>query len=319
MERAIRKNKAASPRRENRRSLKLIIKRYWPFYVMMLPALAFYAVFRYGPMYGVIIAFKDFSITKGIMGSPWADPWYKYFEYFFTSPYAKQIISNTIIISALKIAVGMIPPIILAILISECRGKRFAKVVQTATYLPHFLSWVIVYGIAIAFFSQSTGLINRWIRDAGGMTYPFLTSPDHFRSMLIGTEMWKTTGWSAIIYIAAVAGIDPVLYEAAMVDGCSRLKRIWHITLPHLKSVIILQLILKLGSVLDAGFDQIYIMATPQVLEVAEIIDTWVFKEGLERMNYSLASAVGLLKSVLGCVMLFGANKLARRWEQGIW
>lgn len=302
-----------------RRPFRTLFKKYWPFYVMMLPALLFYTVFRYGPMYGVIIAFKDFSITQGIVDSPWADPWYKWFEYFFSSPYAKQVISNTIIISLMKIVMGMIPPILLAILISECRNRRLGKLIQTATYLPHFLSWVIVYGIVIAFFSQSNGLINRWITELGGSSYPFLTSPDHFRSMLIGSEVWKTTGWAAIIYIAAIAGIDQGLYEAATVDGCGRIRRIWHITIPHLKGVIILQLILKLGSVLDAGFDQIYIMATPQVLGVSEIIDTWVFKEGMERMNYSLASAVGLLKSVIGCALLFSANKLARKWEHGIW
>ena len=298
---------------------KLQFKKYWPFYLMMLPGLLYYLIFKYGPMAGVIIAFKDYNIMDGIWGSPWADPWYKHFSYFFNSPYAKQVIGNTIIISLMKLVAGMIPPIILAIMISECKSRRFAKIVQTATYLPHFLSWVIVYGILIAFFSQSTGLINRWIRDLGGTTYPFLTSPDHFRAMLVGSEVWKTTGWAAIIYIAAISGIDSTLYEAATIDGCNRWKRIWHITLPCLRSVIILQLILKVGNILDAGFDQIYIMMNAQVASVSEIIDTWVFTEGLTRMNYSLASAVGLLKSVLGCILVFSTNKLARKWDEGLW
>lgn len=298
---------------------KTAIKTFLPFYVMMLPGLLYYLIFKYGPMGGVIIAFKDYNIMDGIWGSSWADPWYKHFSYFFNSPYAKQVIGNTIIISLMKLVAGMIPPIILAIMISECKSRRFAKIVQTATYLPHFLSWVIVYGILIAFFSQSVGLINRWIRDLGGTTYPFLTSPVHFRAMLVGSEVWKTTGWAAIIYIAAISGIDSTLYEAATIDGCNRLKRIWHITLPCLRSVIILQLILKVGNILDAGFDQIYIMMNAQVASVSEIIDTWVFTEGLTRMNYSLASAVGLLKSALGCVLVFSTNKLARKWDEGLW
>lgn len=296
-----------------------ILRWNWQFYVMLAPCILYYIIFKYVPMYGVIISFKDFNITKGIINSEWADPLLKHFEYFFSSPYAGQVIGNTLKISLYKLIFGLFPPVILAIMITECRSKWFRKFVQTASYLPHFLSWVIIYGIMTAFFSQSTGLINRWLGELGGISYPFLTNPDHFQAMIVGTDMWKNVGWGAIIYLAAITGIDTTLYEAARIDGCSRLKRIWYITLPMLRGVFILQMILRVGSVLDAGFNQIYIIQTPQVLGVSEIIDTWVFKEGIQRMNYSLASAVGLLKSVIGMILVFGTNKLAKKWGSGLW
>lgn len=296
-----------------------VIKWNWQYYLMLLPCLIYYVIFKYGTMYGVIIAFKDYNVKKEILASPWADPLLKHFQYFFSSPYASVVIGNTLKISFLKIIFGMIPPVILAILISECGNKWFRKIVQTASYLPHFLSWVIIYGIMIAFFSQSTGLINRWLTEMGFSSYPFLTDPAHFQAMIVGTDVWKGVGWSAIIYLAAIAGIDTTLYEAGIIDGCSKLKRIWYITLPLLRGTFILQLILRTGSVMDAGFDQIYVIATSQVLSVSEILDTWVFKEGIQRMNYSLASAVGLLKSVISLILVFGTNKLARKWDEGLW
>ena len=295
------------------------MKRYWPFYVMLFPCLIYYVIFKYGPMYGVVIAFKDFNVTRGIFGSPWANSWYKHYQYFFNSPYASQVIGNTLIISGLKLFFGLFPSLLLALLINECSKKWFGRVIQTLSYLPHFLSWVIIYGILIALFSQSAGLINRLIVDAGGKAYPVLTSPEHFRAVLVWSEIWRDTGWGAIIYLAAIGGIDPNLYEAAIIDGCGRIKRIWYITIPNLTGVFVMQLILKVGSILDAGFDQIYILSTPQVNSVSEIIDAWVFKEGLQRMNYSLASAVGLLKSVIGMIMVLSTNKLARRWDKALW
>jgi len=307
---------------KKRRKLQIFqkrMKRYWPFYIMLLPCVIYYAVFKYGPMYGVIIAFKDYVLTKGIMGSPWASPWYKHYQYFFNSPYASQVIGNTLIISGLKLLFGLLPPLLLALLINECAKKWYGRVIQTLTYLPHFLSWVVIYGILIALFSQSAGLINMLIEQTGGASYPFLTSPDHFRTVLVGSEIWRDTGWGAIIYLAAIGGIDPNLYEAAITDGCGRIKRVWYITIPNLTGVFVMQLILKVGSILNAGFDQIYILSTPQVNSVSEIIDTWVFKEGLQRMNYSLSSAVGLLKSVIGMIMVLSTNKLARRWDKGLW
>ncbi|MFE5317429.1 ABC transporter permease [Paenibacillus sp. NPDC056579] len=305
-----------------------VAKSKWPgkqiwafraFYAMLLPGVLYYVIFKYIPMYGVIIAFKDFQMLEGIMGSPWADPWYKHFELFFNSPYASQLMVNTILISVYKLVFGTIPPILMALLLNECRVRWFKTVVQTLTYMPHFLSWVIIYGILIALLSQNSGLLNRWIEEAGGQSIGFMTSLDYFRIILVGSEIWKDLGWGAIIYLAAMTSIDPTLYEAARVDGAGRLRMIWHITLPGIRHVIVLLLILKLGHIMDAGFDQIYILYNIQVYQVADILDTWVFRTGLQQLNFSLGAAVGLFKSLIGMALVIGSNHLSRKWGEGIW
>ena len=296
--------------------------RMWKFralYLMLVPGLVWYVIYRYLPMYGVIIAFKDYNPFDGILGSPWADPWYKHFRAFYNSPYFSQTLTNTLLISLYKLVFGMAPALLLALLLNECRIGWFRRWVQTLSYMPHFLSWVIIYGILLALLSQNSGLFNRWIVEAGGRPVPFLTSPDRFRSILVLSDIWQNLGWGAIIYLAAIAGIDPTLYEAARVDGASRMRLIWHITLPGIRNVFILLLILRIGHILDAGFEQIYILYNPQVYRVADILDTWVFRTGLEQQNFSLAAAVGLFKSVLGMVLVIGSNRLARRWGGGIW
>ncbi|MBO7743595.1 sugar ABC transporter permease [Paenibacillus sp. MWE-103] len=293
--------------------------RYKAFYLMLLPGLVYYIVFKYIPMYGVIIAFKDFNMMEGIWNSSWASPWNKHFLTFFHSPYFSQLLTNTFLISLYKLIFGMIPPIAMALLLNECRIKWFKSLIQTLTYMPHFLSWVIIYGILLALLSQSSGLVNQWVKDAGGEAIPFLTSTSYFRSLLVGSEIWQNLGWGAIIYLAAISGIDPTLYEAARVDGAGRMRMIWHITLPGIRTVIIMLLILNLGHILDAGFEQIYIMYNIQVYAVADILDTWVFRTGLQQLNFSLASAVGLFKAAIGLILVLGSNKLAKRWGEGIW
>lgn len=297
-------------------------KRIWSMrvlYLMLLPGLAYYIVYKYVPMYGVLIAFKDYDILGGIMKSPWADPWFKHFKFFFDSPYFSQLLTNTFLISLYKTVWGTLPAIGVAILIHEGRSLWLNRIVQTLSYMPHFLSYVIIYGISLAFLSETSGLINRWVVEAGGNSIPFLTSTSYFRSVLVGTDVWKDLGWGAIVYLAAMSGIDPTLYEAARMDGAGRLRRIWHVTLPGIRTVIILLLVLKIGSILDAGFEQIYIMYNVQVMPVADIIDTWVFRVGLEQLNFSLATAVGLFKSAIGLVLIFSSNKLARRWGGNLW
>jgi putative aldouronate transport system permease protein len=286
---------------------------------MLLPGVVYYIIYKYVPIYGLIIAFKDYDILEGIVRSPWADPWYKHFQEFYESPYFSQLLGNTVLISLYKIIFGMIPPIALAILLNECRYKWLKSIVQTLSYMPHFLSWVIIYGILVVLLSENSGIVNRWIMEAGGESIPFLSSTEWFRSVLVGSDIWQNVGWGAIIYLAAMAGIDPTLYEAARVDGASRVRMIWHITLPGIRNVIVLLLILRLGQMLDAGFDQIYIMYNVHVYPVADILDTWVFRTGLEQWNFSLASAVGLFKSLIGLVLVLGSNKLARRWGESIW
>ncbi len=295
------------------------IRRYYPLYLMLLPGILYYAIYRYFPLYGLTIAFKDYGMLDGITGSAWADPWYKYFRDFYLSPYFYQLIGNTLLISVYKIVWSALPQIALAVLLFECRSLWFRGTIQTLSYMPHFLSWVIINGLAVAFLSSSNGLVNKTLEKIGLHSIPFLTSNDWFRGLLVASDVWKDLGWGAIIYLAAMSAINPTLFEAAKVDGASRLRMIWHITLPGIRSVIVLLLILKLGHLLDAGFEQVYIMYNISVYPTADIIDTWVFRTGLEQLNFSLASAVGLFKSVVGLVLVVGANRLAKRWGENVW
>lgn len=295
------------------------LKRYAPLYLMLVPGIAYYLYFRYGPMLGAVIAFKEYSVRQGILASPWADPIYKYFLRFFQSPYFSQLLGNTLVISLAKLALSMPFAIGMAILLSEARSNKFRRIVQTVTYLPHFLSWVIIYGILFAFLSETRGLVNLTLRAMGLPAVNFLSSPRWFRSLVVLSTLWKETGWGAIIYLAAIIGIDPTLYEAARVDGAGRLRSIWHITLPGIRAVTVVMFLLKLGSILDAGFDQIYIMYNIHVYSVGDIIDTWVFRTGLEQWNFSMATAVGLFKSLIGLALIAGMNALARRWGESLW
>ncbi|MEK3883296.1 ABC transporter permease subunit [Paenibacillus sp. PL2-23] len=300
----------------------MLWKRVWSYralYLMLLPGLLWFLIYKYIPMSGAIIAFKDYSIGKGIFQSDWADPWYKYFQDFYESPYFYKILTNTLLISFYKLIFGLFPPILFAIMLNEAASKWLQRLVQTISYMPHFFSWVIIYGMLLMFLSEGSGIVNKWLVDGGGEAYPFLTSTESFRSILILSDIWQSLGWSAIIYLAAMSSIDPTLYEAARVDGAGRLRMIWHITLPGIRNVITLMLILNLGRIMDAGFEQIYVMYNIQVYDVADIIDTWVFRTGLEQLSYSLATAVGLFKSIIGLILVLGSNQLAKRWGGSIW
>lgn len=302
--------------------LKKLLLPVWKnriFYLMLLPGLIYFIIYKYIPMYGVVIAFKEFNIFDGIIGSDWANPWYKHFKSFYESPYFTDLLTNTFLISFYKLIFGMAPPIILALLLHECRFLWYKRIIQTLSYMPHFLSWVIIYGILIAFLSESTGLLNRWFEQIGIAPVNFLTSLKWFRTILVSSDIWQNLGWGAIIYLAGMSGINAEYYEAARIDGASRLRMIWHITLPGIRNLIILLLILQLGRFMDAGFEQIYILYNIQVYPVADIIDTWVFRVGLQQMNFSLGAAVGLFKSFIGLVLVLGTNRLARRWGGGIW
>jgi putative aldouronate transport system permease protein len=207
----------------------------------------------------------------------------------------------------------------LALLLNEVSTLWFKKGVQTLTYMPHFLSWVIIQGILIAFLSEDIGLINRWIRNSGLQAIPFLRSPGWFRPLVVVSSVWRDTGWGAIIYLAAIAGIDPALYDAARIDGCSRARMMAHVTLPNIRYIIVMLLILRLGRIMEAGFEQIYVLYNPYVYSVGDIIDTWVYRMGLEQLNFSLASAVGLFKSAIGLVLVLTTNRIAKRWGENIW
>ncbi|HML45471.1 MAG TPA: ABC transporter permease subunit [Clostridia bacterium] len=288
--------------------------------LMLLPGVAYYVIFKYIPIVsGVMLSVVKYNLRKGILASPVLDPWYKNFQFFVQSPYFTQLLSNTLIISLQKMLIGLPLAVLLAIFLFECRSTRFRRAIQTLTYMPHFLSWVVIYGMCFALFSETNGLLNDWIRTLTGRTLPFFSSQPIFRNLIIWSDIWKSTGWSAILYMAAISGIDPNLYEAASIDGCSRVRSIWHITLPSIMPVVVLTLILRCGSILDAGFEQIFVMYNTAVRPAVDIIDTWVYRTGLENMNLPLASAVGLFKSIISFALVVATNNVARRWGGSMW
>lgn len=307
-----------SRRKNFNKSLFSTLYRYRWLYLLALPGMLYFIIFKYGPMVGLIIAFKDYQLMQGMWGSPWVG--FENFEVIFRSPDILQTIKNTIIISFYRIVFNMFPDLILALVLNEIRVFWFKRTIQTITYGPHFLSWVVVYGLAFAFMAPDAGLINQTIRDFGGSAIDFLSTKEYFRSILVLTDIWKNTGFGAIIYLAALATVDPQLYEAAVVDGANRWRQLWHITLPGVANVFILLLILRIGHILDAGFEQVYIFYNARVYEVGDIIDTWVFRRGLEQFDFSVATAVGFFKGVIGLILVIGANRLAKKMGQSsIW
>jgi len=278
-------------------------------YFMMLPGIAYFILFHYVPMYGVTLAFKNFMFTEGILGSPWVG--LKHFEKAFSDPYFFQILRNTVLISLYKLIFGFPVPIIFAILVNEVTSSRFKKIVQTASYLPHFISWVVMGGIFIMIFSFN-GPVNELIKLFGMDPVLFMADERYFRALLVITDIFKTFGWGSIIYFAAISGIDPQLYEAAVMDGATRWQRMRLITLPMLVPVIAIMLILHMSSILDAGFDQIFNMYNSSVFNVSDIIDTYVYRKGLVDMQYSYSSAVGLFKSAIALVLVLTVNRIVR-------
>ena len=301
---------------KRQRALRLLGK-YWPYYLMMLPGLVYFALLKYAPMYGVLIAFKDFKIKKGIWGSPWVG--LQNFRTFFTSTYCSRLIGNTLIISFTKLVLSSFMSVFFALLLNECTKRRFKRLVQTVSYMPHFLSWVIIYGIVYLFCSESAGYINRIVRMLTGSAIPIMTSNTYFRGLLYFTELWKNTGYASIIYMSVIVGIDPGLYEAATIDGASRWQRIVHITLPAIRSTFIMLTIMNIGKIMNAVFDQIYVFYSPQVYQTGDIIDTYVYRAGLEEMRYGLSTAVGLFKNVIGFTLVFTTNRIAQKWGEGLW
>ncbi|RAV04197.1 sugar ABC transporter permease [Paenibacillus sp. YN15] len=293
------------------------IRRYKVLYLLLLPSLVYFVLLKYLPMFGLVIAFKKYSLALGFWGSEWVG--LKNFTDFITGVYFWDIMGNTMIISFYKLLFGFTAPIILALMLNEVGISWFKRVIQTITYLPHFISWVIAYGLMVALFSPGEGLVNLLLKENGFSTISFLTEPEWIRPLIVTSDIWKEIGWGAILYLAALAGIDPFLYEASRIDGASKWRQLWHITLPGIRNVIIILFIMQLSRILDAGFDQIYMMANTFNQEKADIIDTWVYRQGLERMQIGLATAVGLFKSVIGFVLVIAANKVAKRFDGQIW
>ena len=290
----------------------VVIVRYRWLYLMMLPGIIYFLLFRYLPLWNAQIAFQDFKPLLGVEASPFIG--FKHFITFFHSFYFTQLLSNTLIISTLKLILGMPLAIILAVCIYESALKRVARFAQTISYLPHFLSWVIMFGILLVMLSPGSGLVNEIIKSSGGTPIAFLTSPGWFRYVVIFSDIWKDTGWSTIIYLAALMAIDPTLFEAAAIDGASRLQRIWYISLPSIVGVVVVVTLLRLGGILDAGFQQIFVLYSLPVYSVGDIIDTWVYRQGILEFQLSLATAVGIFKGVIGLVLVLVSDRLAKHF-----
>lgn len=294
-----------------KRGLRRYIKDNKYLYMMLVPGMLYLFIFNYIPMGGIVIAFQNYNVVKGILGSEWAG--LENFRYLFTSQDFYIILRNSLLISFYKLLWGFPIPVILAILLNEMRSVKFKKFSQTALYLPYFISWVVLASIITSFLSPTDGIFNHIRAAMGKEPIAFLQEPKYFRSIITFAEIWKGSGYTAIIYLAAVTGIDAQLYEAALIDGAGRWQRIWHITLPGIKSTIMVMLIMKMGSVLKNGFEDIFLLLNPITYNVGDVFETYTYRIGLRGGRFSYSTAVGLFQSVVGFVMITLANKFAKK------
>ena len=301
-------------RRERLSNLKKLRQLYL---FIIIPVISLF-IFHYMPIYGILIAFKKFNPTLGIWNSKWNS--FAHFDRLFHDFMFARILRNTIIISLMRLGFGFPAPIILALLLNEVRTMGFKRVVQTITYLPHFLSWVVLSGIIMEVLSPQRGIL-AWMWGMFGKDAPnLLMDKNYFRPMLVVTGIWKEVGWGTVIYLAALAGIDPGLYESASIDGANRFQQAWRITVPSLVPVMTILFILNLGGILNAGFDQVFNMYNPLVYEVGDIIDTYVYRIGIVQRQYDFSTAVGLFKNLMGVILIIGTNAVIKRFtEYGIW
>lgn len=301
--------------------LRVYMRRYWQLYALLALPLIYLLVFKYIPMVYMLVAFKKYSIVQSVWEMPWAKN--HGFEYFIKAFKNRDFINalrNTLVLNLLDLVVGFPAPIIFALILNELVFKKFKRVVQTIAYMPHFLSWVIIYGLALQLFAPSTGLLNMLITKLGFETVPFLNDPNHWVGTYIGLGVWQSFGWNSIIYLAAIAGINSELYEAASVDGASRWRKMWHITLPGIRPTIVVILIMNMGNILGSGFDRPFALQNNLVMSTAEVISTFVYKNGIRGLQFSLTTAVGFFQSVICLIFLLLSNWISRRLgERGIW
>jgi putative aldouronate transport system permease protein len=283
---------------------------------MFVPVIAFYVIFKYAPIAGTIIAFKNYNMFDGIFNSPWVG--LHNFKLLFSQPGTLNIILNTLVLSALRLIIGFPVPIILALLLNEVRNIAFKRVTQTIVYLPHFFNWVIVGGMVLTIFSMESGIINQVTEKVSGAVYPYLYTSGSWIAIFIGSGIWKEMGFSAIIYLAALSSIDPYLYEAASIDGAGKFRKIWHITLPGIRTTIIILFILSTGHVMEVGFDHVYVLQNPAVANVSEVISTYMYRVGLQGAKFSLTTAMGLFESIVGLVLVLSTNWIARKFDHGL-
>ncbi len=293
------------------------LRRNAPLLLMFLPVIAFFLTFRYVPMLGNVIAFKQYNLMEGVWGSPWVG--LDNFRMMFDNPMTLQIIRNTFLLSLFGILLGFPFPILLAIMLNELRTLWLKKTVQTLVYLPHFFSWVIVGGIVVTLFGTQAGVVNGWIAAFGGEPVSFLYQVQTWLAIYFGSGIWKEAGFAAIIYLAAIGNIDPHLYEAAGMDGAGKLKQIWHVTLPGIAPVVTLMFILSMGRVMEVGFDQVYNLQNAVVSSVSNVISTYIYTVGIQNGLYSLTAAMGLFEAVIGLALVLGANRVAKRFNQSLW
>ncbi|MDF2887303.1 MAG: protein lplB [Lacrimispora sp.] len=287
--------------------------RFWPLYLMLVPCIIYYILICYVPMGGVLLAFKDYSFRKGIWGSPWVG--FRYFQMFFTSYDFPRLLKNTLIVGLIKCILEFPFAIILALLLNEFKNEKFKKISQTITYLPHFLSTVIIVTMLQRILAPNIGILNQFIGKLGGDPGTFfLMEPKYFFQLLFSMDLWRNIGWDSIIYLAAISGVDSALYEAASIDGCTRLKKIWYITLPGIRGTIGLLFIMGVGGLLSSGFEQIYLLRTPGNMSVADTLDTFVLKMGLMNGQFGYATAVGLIQGIVGLILVIICNRLSKRF-----
>lgn len=298
-------------RKSEKKKIVRKIRKNWDLYLLIIPIIAYFIIFKYIPMYGLQIAFKDFIAVDGIFNSPWVG--LEHFERFFQSFYFERLLSNTLLIGLYELAVGFPIPIILALMINEVKNKYFKSFIQTITYAPHFLSVVVVVGILYLFLSPQTGIINQLIVILGGEPIYFMAEPAWFKTIFVFSGVWQNMGWSSIIYLAALSAIDPQLQEAAKIDGASRLQRIWHINLPSIKPTIIIMLILQCGSILGVGFEKVFLMQNSLNMSASDVISTHIYRTGILGADYSYSTAIGLFESFVNLIILLLVNYTARK------
>jgi putative aldouronate transport system permease protein len=299
-------------------SPRLLVKKHYDLYLLLIPGLVFIILIRYMPMYGLVTAFQDYNIFRGVSGSPFAG--FKHFRALFGSPKFYEVLRNTIVISVGKIAVSFPLSVLIALMINEIRLVLCKRVFQTILYLPHFLSWVIVAGLAISATSPSTGLINEFIVNLGGRPVPFLMDNRWFPWVLILSEAWKDAGYGAIVFIAALSGINQELYDAAAADGAGKLRQIFHITLPGIMPVIVLMLVLKLGGILNVNTEQVMLLYNPTVYKTGDVLGTYIYRTGVALSNYSYATALGFFESLVGLALVAAGNTISRKvYGRSVW
>ena len=290
------------------------IKREWQLYLMLIPTIVWLLVFLYKPMYGLQIAFKDYSLFRGVAGSPWIG--FEHFQTLFGNDQFIRALRNTLVISFYNLLFGFPMPILLALMFNEVLNQTFKKTAQTIVYLPHFISSVIIAGIVITAFSPSAGIINTALGWFGIDSVYFLTKPEWFRPIFIGTGIWQEAGFQSIVYLAAIAGVSPTLYESAVVDGASRWQMMWKITIPSIMTTIIIMLIIRIGNILEVSFEMIILLYQPATYETADVVNTFIYRQGLQGGQYDFAAAAGLFNAVMAFVLVMTANSISRRYSR---